>query len=158
MNKPVNLISPVLKSITVARSQADAFRLYTDGLGKWWPFATHSIGRDKVETAIVEPHKGGRLYERWKDGSIHPYGEVLVWEPPHRFVHSWYVGRTPNQASEVELRFVAVSPQQTRVELEHRKWENMGGENVREVRERYNNGWEGVFVEGFGRCAGKMEG
>src|SRR5262249_12000555 len=153
-----SLIPPVLKSVTVRRAQADAFRLYTESYGQWWPFATHSIGQDKVETAIMEPRKGGRLYERWKDGSIHPYREVLVWEPPHRVVHTWHVARTPEQASEVKLRFIAVAPGQTRVELEHRNWEKMGGDEIRDMRERYNNGWETVFVKGFGNFAGLVEG
>lgn len=158
MNKPANLIPPVLKSVRVARAQADAFRLYTEGLGKWWPLQTHSIGGDKAQNAVMEPRKGGRLYEVWRDGSIHPYGEVLVWEPPHRVVHSWYVGHTPDESSEVELRFVAISARETRVELEHRNWENMAGDKARDVRERYNNGWEKVFIDAFGAFAGKMEG
>ena len=77
MNKPINLIPPVLKSVRVARAQADAFRLYTEGLGKWWPLKTHSIGGEKAVNAVMEPRQGGRLYEVWEDGSIHPYGEVL---------------------------------------------------------------------------------
>src|SRR5205814_774044 len=73
MNKPVNLIPPVVKSVRVARAQADAFRLYTEGLGQWWPLKTHSIGGEKAKAAVMEPHKGGRLYEVWHDGSINPY-------------------------------------------------------------------------------------
>lgn len=158
MNKPVNLIPPVVKSVRVARAQADAFRLYTEGLGQWWPLKTHSIGGEKAENAVMEPRKGGRLYEVWSDGTIHPYGEVLVWEPPHRVVHSWHIGHPPNESSEVELRFVALSARETRVELEHRNWESMAGDKAAEVRERYNNGWEAVFIKSFGSFAGTVEG
>jgi len=105
----------------------------------------------------MEPRLGGRLYEVWSDGSIHPYGEVRVWEPPHRVVHSWHVGHGPEESSEVELRFIALSPGETRVELEHRDWERMSGEKARDVRERYNNGWETVFIAAFGSFAGKTE-
>jgi len=158
MNKPIILIPPVLKSVRVARSQADAFRLYTDSLGKWWPLKTHSLGGEKAVNAVMEPRQGGRLYEVWGDGSSHAYGEVLVWEPPHRVVHSWYVGHPPHEASEVELRFIAVSAREALVELEHRYWERMSGEKAREARESYNNGWEAVFVGSFGSFAGKVEG
>ncbi len=158
MNKPVNLIPPVVKSVRVARAQADAFRLYTEGLGQWWPLKTHSIGGEKAKTAVMEPRKGGRLYEVWHDGSINPYGEVLVWDPPHRVVHSWHVGHPPNESSEVELRFVAISSRETRVELEHRNWESMSGDKAAEARERYNNGWVTVFIKSFGNFAGIAEG
>jgi len=158
MNKPVNLIPPVLKSVRVARAQADVFRLYTEGLGQWWPLKTHSMGGEKAVNAIMEPHKGGRLYEVWRDGTITPYGEVLVWEPPHRVVHSWHVGHAPSESSEIELRFVALGPRETRVDLEHRNWESMSGDKAAEVRERYNNGWETVFIKAFAAFAGKTEG
>ena len=157
MNKPVNLVPPVVKSVRVARAQADAFRLYTEGLGQWWPLKTHSLGGEKAKTAVMEPRKGGRLYEIWHDGSINPYGEVLVWEPPHRVVHSWHVGHPANECSEVELRFVALGGRETRVELEHRNWESMSGDKAGEARERYNNGWDTVFIKSFGNFAGTAE-
>jgi uncharacterized protein YndB with AHSA1/START domain len=157
MNKPVNLIPPVQKSLRVARAQADAFRIYTESYGKWWPLATHSLGGSKAVNAVMEPRKGGRIYEEWNDGSIHAYGEVLVWEPPHRVVHSWHVGHPPHEASEVELRFVSISPRETRVELDHRNWETMSGAKAGEIRESYNNGWNSVFIDGFGAFAGKIE-
>ena len=157
MNKPVGLIPPVRKSLVVARAQADVFRLYTAHYGKWWPFATHSIGGEKTINAVMEPRKGGQLYEEWNDGTIKPYGEVLIWEPPHRVVHSWYVGHPPHEASEVELRFVAVSARETRVELEHRNWETMAGDKAADLRDRYNNGWNSVFIDKFGAYAAKAE-
>ena len=157
MNKPLNLIPPVRKSIRVARSQTDTFRLYTAHYGKWWPLKTHSLGGAKAINAVMEPRKGGLIFEEWNDGTTKPYGEVLVWEPPHRVVHSWHVGHPPHEASEVELRFIAVSPRETLVELEHRNWETMSGDKAAETRENYNNGWEKVFIEGFAAYAAKAE-
>jgi len=157
MNKPVSLIPPVRKSVVVARSQADAFRLYTESYGKWWPIKTHSLGGDKTINAVMEPRVGGQLYEEWSDGKTEAYGEVLVWEPPHRVVHSWYVNHPPHEASEVELRFVVLSANKTRVELEHRNWERMAGDKAAEVREMYNNGWQLVFIDDFGSFAGKVD-
>jgi uncharacterized protein YndB with AHSA1/START domain len=156
MNKPI--IPPVQKSVRIARAQADVFRLYTAHYGKWWPLKTHSIGGEKVINAVMEPRQGGRLYEEWNDGTVKPYGEVLVWEPPHRVVHSWYVGHPPHEASEVELRFVALSARETKVELEHRNWEAMAGDKAGEIRDRYNNGWESVFIDKFASYAAKTEG
>jgi hypothetical protein len=67
------------------------------------------------------------------------------------------VGHPPHEASEVELRFIAVTPRETLVELEHRNWETMSGDKAAETRESYNNGWEKVFIEGFAAYAAKAE-
>ena len=71
-----SLLPPVVKSIVVARSQADVFRL-------WWPSANYSRGKSNVATVVMEARVGGRLFERWHDG-------------------------TEKHSSEVELRFVAL--------------------------------------------------
>jgi uncharacterized protein YndB with AHSA1/START domain len=152
------LVPPVVKSLVVARAQADAFRLYTAEIAKWWPTATHSLGQGKVADVTLEPRTGGRVFERWQDGTEALWGTVLAWEPPHRLVHTWHVSTDPSHASEVELRFVALGPQRTRVTLEHRHWERMSGEGAAAVRENYNNGWEAVFLQGFGKHAGIVEG
>jgi uncharacterized protein YndB with AHSA1/START domain len=120
------VIPPVVKSIVVARSVGDAFRLYTEELGKWWPSKTHSLGEDKVATVIMEARAGGRIFERWHDGTEKLWGTVLDCEAPHRVVHTWHVSTDPEHTSEVELRFVALGPLRTRA-LEHRQWERMMG-------------------------------
>ena len=53
---------------------------------------------------------------------------------------------------------IALGPRETRVDLEHRNWESMSGDKAAEARERYNNGWETVFIKAFGEFAGKTEG
>lgn len=148
------LIPPVVKSIIVARSVDDAFRLYTQDMGKWWPKQTHSLGEGKVEDIVVEGRVGGRIFERWQDGTEQTWGTVLAWEAPRRVVHTWHVSTDPAHPSEVELRFVAVGTNRTRVTLEHRHWERMAGAKAREMRDGYNQGWDGVFVQQFGNFAG----
>lgn len=155
MNAP--LLPPVVKSLVVARSVEEAFRLYTQDLGKWWPHATHSLGGEKVTDVVMECLPGGRIFERWRDGTERLWGTIVAWEAPHRVVHSWHVSTDPDHASEVELRFVALGPHRTRVTLEHRHWERMSGERAQAVRDNYNQGWQGVLIERFGTFAGKME-
>ena len=150
-------IPPVVKSIVVARSTADAFRLYSEEFGKWWPRATHSRGGEKVANVVMECRLGGRVFEHWSDGTEKLWGSVTVWEPPVRLVHTWHVSTDPDHSSEVELRFQALGPARTRVTLEHRHWERMSGEKASEVRGNYNSGWERVFVALFGEHAGKVE-
>lgn len=117
----------VRKTVLVEAPQAHAFAVFTERHGTWWPLATHHIGKAAAETAIIEPRAGGRWFERGVDGSECEWGRVLAWEPPHRLVLAWQINpewqHDPSLHSEVEVRFVAVGPHSTRVELEHRNLE-----------------------------------
>jgi uncharacterized protein YndB with AHSA1/START domain len=117
----------VTKTVLVEAPQAHAFAVFTERHGTWWPLATHHIGKAAAETAIMEPRVGGRWFERGVDGSECDWGHVLVWEPPDRLVLAWELTADwqydPSFRTEVEVRFVAVGPHSTRVELEHRHLE-----------------------------------
>lgn len=145
MGQQMTEIAPVTKSMVVKRSPEEAFRLYTDGIASWWPLETHAPSQN-AETVIMEPREGGRLYERTRDGQEVDWGEVLVWDPPHRLVHSWHLGRAV--ATDVELRF---TPQGdgTLVELIHSGWERHG-EHAADLRAQYDSGWDFVFGERYG--------
>jgi hypothetical protein len=155
MNTQLKL-PPVVKSIVVARSTEDAFQLYTRDIGKWWPTGTHSLGQAQVADVQMEPRAGGRIFERWRDGTEKLWGTISVWEKAQRLVHSWHVSTDPDHASEVEVRFAPLGPNRTRVTLEHRHWERMAGEKAQSTRDSYDSGWNGVFVEQFGNFAGKV--
>ncbi len=156
MNMQLKL-PPVVKSLVVARGADEAFRLYTQEIGKWWPTGTHSLGQDKVATVVIEPRAGGRIYERWQDGTEKLWGTVSVWEAPLKLVHSWHVSTDAEHASEVEVRFTSLGANKTRVTLEHRHWERMTGEKAQATRDSYDTGWNGVFIERYGNFAGKAE-
>jgi hypothetical protein len=140
----------VRKEITVETSQARAFNVFTQEHGAWWPLATHHIGGAPAETAIIEPHAGGRWFERAADGSECDWGRVRVWDPPGRLVLSWQISADwKHDASidtEVEVRFVALGPALTRVELEHRRLENYGAA-AEQMRATFDseNAWIGVL-------------
>jgi hypothetical protein len=48
-------------------------------------------------------------------------------------------------ASEVEVRFIAEGAHATRVELEHRKFEQMGAEPGAKMRKDVDGGWPGLL-------------
>ncbi len=128
----------IRKTVNVALPVEKAFRLFTDGIGTWWPFATHSIGGEAVEAAVFDV-EAKRLYERADDGTEHDWGDILAWEPPNRFLLGWRVNPA-RPGTEVEVRFEPEGTG-TRVELEHRGWEKCGpGE-----RSSYDGGWEHVL-------------
>jgi uncharacterized protein YndB with AHSA1/START domain len=118
-------IPPLRGTVTVAAAVDQAFRIFTDSFGTWWPPQYH-IGQADMADAVLEPREGGRWYERGIDGSECDWGRVLAWEPPHRLVVTWQINGQwqydpdPSHASEIEVRFTADGPGQTVVELEHR--------------------------------------
>jgi len=135
----------VRKSVTVNRSLGDAFRIYTEQVGSWWPYAkTHSVAEENVETVILEGRQGGRFYERTKTGEEHVWGTILAWDPPNRIVHSWHPGRGEETAQQVEVTFKPEGDR-TRVELVHTGWERLG-DRMTETIASYETGWDTVLA------------
>jgi uncharacterized protein YndB with AHSA1/START domain len=134
----------VRKSVAVRCAPEQAFALFTEGVASWWPLATHSVGEERARSAVFEGRVGGRIYEIWDDGQEHDWGEVLVWEPPHRVVYSWQPNPKRPAATEVEVRVVAEGDG-ARVELEHRGWERLGAEAT-EAYGNYDGGWDTVLA------------
>jgi uncharacterized protein YndB with AHSA1/START domain len=132
INQPVAVetVQSVKKTVLVEAPQAHAFAVFAERQSSWWPLATHHIGKAAAQDAVLEPRAGGRWFERGVDGSECDWGRVLVWEPPHRLVLGWEISadwqHDPNLKTEVEVRFIAVGPRSTRVELEHRHLERYG--------------------------------
>lgn len=137
-------LEPIRRTLSVPRSPAEAFAVFTEGLGRWWPLAQYSISQARARTCVIEPRVGGMVYEVSDEGTRHVWGTVLDWEPPRRFVMTWHPGREPETAQEVEVRFVR-DGEGTRVELEHRGWQ-MLGTAAAETREGYDQGWNTVLA------------
>ena len=137
-------IAPVRKSIRVNANQACAFDVFTSGLGRWWP-RDHGIGKLPLQAAVMETRLGGRWYELAQDGTATSVGKIIVWEPPKRFVMTWDINSRwkpdTTVSSEVEVRFIADGANATRVELEHRKFEQMGAEAGESMRKDVDGGW-----------------
>ena len=127
----------VRKTVTVPLQPDRAFELFTARIGEWWPLSTHSLNGEEVETAVLEPRPGGRLYERTRAGAEHEWARVVVFEPPSRFVLEWRVNPS-RPATELDVRFTAEDGG-TRVDLEHR--------GLEEDRKRsYDTGWDDVLA------------
>lgn len=152
-------LGPVVKTIDVRRAAADAFHLFTDEISAWWPMKTHSRARDadgeRTVSVTFEPRVGGRLFETLNTGEERDWGEVLAYEPGSRLAFSFQMGRPKDKAGEVEVRFDPLDAQTCRVTLIHSHWERLG-EEAEEIRGRFANGWEFVFVDGFGGYAGTI--
>ena len=84
-------VPPVVKSVPVRAAPAQAFEFFVRDLARWWPLAQFHTGPDPVDCAI-EPHVGGRVFERAGDGRETVWGTVLAYEPPQRLAFSWISG------------------------------------------------------------------
>lgn len=138
-------IEPVRKQLKVSLPLEKAFELFTAGIGKWWPLATHSVGEEQAETCFFEGWVGGRIVEVLRDGSQSEWGRVLVWEPFYKVSFHWYPGRTPDTAQEVTVTF-SESSGGTLVELVHTGWESLGTA-AQARRDGYETGWEFVLAK-----------
>jgi uncharacterized protein YndB with AHSA1/START domain len=115
-------------AVDVPLSAQRAFALFTEHLAIWWP-REYSWGQDVLEHIGLDLKEGGRCYELGPHGFRCDWGRVLSWEPPRRLVLAWHIRPRrepvpdPRKASTIEVIFAALTPAQTRVDLEHRDFE-----------------------------------
>ncbi len=139
-------IEPVRKSRIVPLEPAEAFDLFTARMETWWPMLTHSITEDEASGVRFDQHVGGHIVELGPDGIEHRWADVIAWDPPERFVVAWHPSLEPEAATILEVRFQAVAEGGTRVDLEHRAWEELGSERGPTVRNGYDRGWDVVLA------------
>jgi uncharacterized protein YndB with AHSA1/START domain len=140
-------IAPVRKSVHVAVPPAEAFRVFTADIDRWWP-KEHGLDGPVIRS-FIEPFTGGRWYAQYQNGGEISNGHVLAWEPPSRVMFSWEISSEwksdpdSSVASEVEVRF---HPQDggTLVELEHRRFQRMAGGD--KMRAAVDGGWSKILL------------
>ena len=132
--------APLRISFEVDCSDRQAFHLWTAQIGTWWP-RDHSVSGEPTCDVVIESGHGGRIYERGSGGVEHEWGRVRLWDPPVRLGYSWYLGRSPAEATDVEVSFIALSETRTLVEIEHRGWERLGA-TADVWRDRNRVGWQ----------------
>jgi hypothetical protein len=139
-------ISPLRLSFDIDCPSAHAFEVWTTRLSSWWPRGHTTSGHpDAVVT--LEPHLGGRIFERTPDGTEIDWGEVTAWNPPHGLGYLWHIGRDRSDATDVELTFVDRGDGTTRLEIVHSGWERLGTEGL-SWREANAGGWN-AMIPGF---------
>ena len=136
----------VRTSIVVEAPIERAFRVFVEDFDRIKPREHNMLAVEIAET-VFEPRAGGHIYDRGVDGSECRWARVLAYEPPARVVFSWDISphwrpeTDLEKTSEVEVRFIAETPERTRLELEHRNLD------------RHGPGWESVS-EGVGHDGG----
>ena len=100
------MTSPLRISFEVACPAEHAFAVWTSRIGTWWP-PDHTVSGEADLTVVLEGVVGGRIFERTSEGVEHDWGTVTIWEPPAALGYSWHLGRDPEDATDVEVHFVA---------------------------------------------------
>jgi uncharacterized protein YndB with AHSA1/START domain len=118
-------------SIVVEAALERAFHVFVDDFDRIKPREHNMLAVD-IEETVLEPRAGGRIFDRGVDGSECQWARILAFEPPTRLVFSWDISprwqieTDLDRTSEVEVRFIAETPDRTRVELAHRNLDRHG--------------------------------
>jgi len=117
---------PIRQSVRVDCPIEDAFHLFIEEFGEWWPLAEYSVSGNDAESCVIEPWVGGRIFERSRTGEEHEWGWVRDWDPPSRLSLTWNPGGGTDDASQtVDIQF-EVQADGTRVTVTHTGWEAPG--------------------------------
>lgn len=144
----------VSTSTVVAASPSRAFQLFTAEIGGWWDADKHILKAPLAEMEF-QPYVGGHIVDRGTDGSECRWARVLAFEPPDRVVFSWDIDVTwqietnPELCSEVEITFVGLDQNTTRVTLTHRHLDRHGP-GWESMRDAVSGGWS---LAGFAALA-----
>ncbi len=141
-----------VKTVRVPIAPDAAFELFTRGLARRWPLATHSIGETDALDCRMEERTGGHIVELDRDGSRHVWSTIRGWQPAARLSFTWHPGRAVDTAQTIEVRFAAMDDGDTLVTLEHGGWE-AHGDRAAAMRANYDRGWDIVLGERFASAA-----
>lgn len=135
-----NVLPPLEVDLVVSAPPAHAFELWTARTALWWP-ASHTISGNPGRI-VFEPTTGGRIYEQGPDGTEHPWGEIVAFEPPRRLSYWWHLFFDRAEATLVEVTFDPV-PDGTRVRLVQSGWDTLGDQG-RPRRDRTATAWSHI--------------
>jgi uncharacterized protein YndB with AHSA1/START domain/uncharacterized protein YciI len=135
----MNTLPPIRRAILVEADPATAFEVFTAGLGRWWPLDELSVHGKDATVSFEGAEAGARIVERSAGGEAAVWGTVTRWEPPDAVAFTWHPGHHADEASYVEVTFIAGAPGQTMVRLEHSGWEFFADPAA--ARAEYDHGW-----------------
>lgn len=135
-------MNPIVVEFEVACTPEHAFDLWTTRTALWWP-RSHTLSQDPDLEVVFEPRPGGRIYEKGSDGVEHMWGEVTVWDRPHRVAYYWHIFFDRSEATDVTVTF-ARSDGGTLVTLFQDGFDSLGEEVGLPRRDRTEGAWAEV--------------
>ena len=96
--------SPIAYEYSLRCSAEHAFDTYTGRIGEWWD-PRYTANAETLQGVTIEPRVGGRVYATHSDMGKDDWGEVTVWEPGRRLVHTFTLAQDARHPSEVTVKF-----------------------------------------------------
>lgn len=153
VEQPVRPVDPVFRTLVLPVPRELAFLLFTREVHRWWsPVAGASPIGTPWEALFLETRLGGRWYERDREGLEHEWGVVVASEPPERIVVRWeFQGWVKNAEAELELCFIPVDDDRSRMTLEHRI-QPSDSTDVKAARDVATYAWNGLLPRYASAC------
>lgn len=139
-------MEPIRHVVSVASTAADAFTVFTRGMGGWWDpaYTPDAAAFTGIEVA---PRAGGAVEMLLGDGRS-AFGAVTAWEPGVRYAQTFWLAMDPSYPSTLEVGFEDVDGV-CEVTFEHGGWSAANGE----ARARYGD-WPHLLGRYAAACVG----
>ena len=98
------MATDVVLSYDLPCSAQQAFFVYVDRIGSWWP-ATYTADPATFLGVVIEPWPHGRIFARYADSREDQWGRVRELEPGSRLQHTFELGRSAHSSSVVTVQF-----------------------------------------------------
>ncbi|PHR94370.1 MAG: hypothetical protein COA69_01885 [Robiginitomaculum sp.] len=151
------MLDPITYTIEVPCDQKQAFEVFVDDFGSWWPLAKRStsmISGHQAKSVSLDPKPGGKIMEIGHDGTEHLWGTVRTYDPYTVFSMDFHMGLpATNPSSLVEVRFELIDDAHTRVTLTQSNWEAYG-DMAEMMRGGYGSSWNMIFGDCYKAACG----
>jgi len=117
---PDDSLTPITHERLLACDGAHAFATYVGRIGDWWD-PRYTANPETMRSVAIESRVGGRIFATHGDLGEHDWGEVTVWEPGSRLVHTFTLAQDRRHPSEVAVEFVD-APDGCRMRFSHGGW------------------------------------
>lgn len=151
------MLDPIVKTIDVPCSQEMAFGVFVNDMGSWWPLDKRSMSLmytgEPAKSLRIEPKLGGKIVEIGADDNEHHWGTIKSYDPHDSISTDFHMGLPPENASLVEVRFVTLGTERTRVELTQSNFEAFG-DMAEMMHGGYSSGWVIIFEQAYKSACG----
>ena len=151
------MLNPIVKTIEVHCSQEKAFGVFVNDMSSWWPLDKRSMSLmhtgEPAKSLRIEPKLGGKIVEIAADDAEHHWGTIKSYDPHDLISMDFHMGLPPENASLVEVRFVTLGTERTRVELTQSNFEAFG-DMAEMMHGGYGSGWVIIFEQAYKSACG----
>ena len=153
------MLDPVIKTIVVQCDQEKAFSLFVNKMDTWWPldkFTVSAMGGKPAKSIRVDASEGGEIVEIGSDNSESLWGTINSIVPNESFNMNFHIpqpGEVVSERSIVEIKFIEMSKEETKIELKQNNWEAFG-DRAKDMQGGYGGGWNMILNEFESACTG----